>query len=131
MMHNGGDPGEERLLIDLADSEAIFPIVDPRRIRPALGENQAPAVRADCLNGDAGRVFRGVHGHAAEANINRGIACVEEGFQLGRERARVRHDPCPGLYGVGKVGWLPRAEDRVRCQQRMMREDMIPHIAHP
>jgi hypothetical protein len=97
MMHNGGDPGEERLLIDLADSEAVFPIVDPRRIRPALGEDHAPAVRADCLNGDAGRVFRGVHGHAAEANINRGIACIEEGFQLGRERARVWHDPCPGL----------------------------------
>ena len=30
MMYNGSDPGEERLLINLADSEAVFPIVVQR-----------------------------------------------------------------------------------------------------
>lgn len=72
MVHDGGNPAEQRLLVDLADNKAVIPIVDWREAGPAPSEDHAAALHADRFDGDAGRVFRSLHDHAAEADINRG-----------------------------------------------------------
>jgi hypothetical protein len=99
VVHDGGHPAEQRLLVDLADDEAVVPVVDRGQVGPAAGEDDAAALRADRFDGHPGGVRRGAHGHAAEAHVHRwrrrpGTPPV------GRERAFVGQDPRAGLHDV-------------------------------
>ena len=66
VVHDGGHPAEQGLLVDLADGEAVVPASStgarPAQPRPTSG---AAALRADRLDGHPGDVLRGAH--AAEA----------------------------------------------------------------
>ena len=59
VMHDGGHPAEQCLVVDLADGEAVVPVVDQRQVGPAAGEERAAALPADRLDGDPGDVLRG------------------------------------------------------------------------
>ena len=100
VVHDGGHPAEQCLLVDLADDEAVVLVVDQGQVGPAAADEHAAALRADRLDGHPGDVRRGAHGHAAEAHVHRRCAGVQERHQLGRERAFVRQDPRAGLHDV-------------------------------
>ena len=59
VVHDGGHPAEQRLLVDLADGEAVVPVVDQGEAGPAAGDEYAAALRADRLDGHPGDVLRG------------------------------------------------------------------------
>ena len=130
VVHDGGHPAEQRLLVDLADDEAVVPVVDQGQVGPAAGDEHAAALRADRLDGHPGDVLRGAHGHAAEAHVHRWRAGVQERHQLGRERAFVRQDPRAGLHDVEVRRLLPRVQDRVRRQPRPVGEDVVADVVH-
>lgn len=69
------------LLVDLADDEAVVPVVDQGQVGPAAGDQRAAAQRADRLDGHPGDDLRGAH--AAEAYVHRWCAGVQEHLQLG------------------------------------------------
>ena len=112
VVHDGGHPAEQCLLVDLADGEAVVPVVDQGQVRPAAGDECAAALRADRLDGHPGDVRRGAHGHAAEAHVHRWCAGVQERHQLGREQANVGQDPPAGLHDVEIRQLLPRPQSR-------------------
>jgi hypothetical protein len=39
VMHDRGDPGEQRLVVDLTDHEAVVPVVDRGQAGPAASED--------------------------------------------------------------------------------------------
>ncbi|GAA3831730.1 hypothetical protein GCM10022226_61090 [Sphaerisporangium flaviroseum] len=43
MVHDGGHPSEQYLLVDPADDEAVVPLVDQRQADPASGDEHAAA----------------------------------------------------------------------------------------
>ena len=40
VVHDGGHPGEQRLVVDLADGEAVVPVVDQGQVGPAAGDER-------------------------------------------------------------------------------------------
>ncbi len=130
VVHDGGHPAEQCLLVDLADGEAVVPVVDQGQVRPAAGDECAAALRADRLDGHPGDVLRGAHRHAAEAHVHRWCAGVQERHQLGREQAFVGQDPPAGLHDVEVRRLLPRAQGRVRRQPRLVGEDVVADVVH-
>ncbi len=100
-MHDGGHPAEQRLVVDLADGEAVVLVVDqgqvgpaaPRRARagPARGPPRS-ATRATSVDARMGML--------PKPTYTGGVAGVEERLQLGRERAFVGQDPRAGLHDV-------------------------------
>jgi hypothetical protein len=130
VVHHGGAPAEQGLVVDLADDEAVVPVVGQAQVGPALADHGATALRADHLDGDPRGVLRGAHGHAAEARVHRWFARVQERFEPGRERPVVGHDPRAGLHDVEVGGLLPRIEHRVRRQPRAVADDEVEDAAH-
>jgi hypothetical protein len=89
VVHDSGHSSKQCLLVDLADGEAVVPVVDQRQVSPAAGDERAAAPRADRLNGDPGDVLR-EPAHAAEAHIHRWFVGVQERHQLGSGRSSGR-----------------------------------------
>ena len=96
VVHDGGHPAEQCLLVDLADGEAVVPVVDRGEVGPAASDEYAAAVRADRVDGHPGDICRG--GHAAEAHVHRWRAGVQERHKLGRQWVLVRQDPRAGRH---------------------------------
>ena len=96
VVHDGGDPGEKRLLIDVADRDAVRPVVDQLKISPALRQDHAPACGPRRVDQCAAGTLDS--GHASEPYIDGRFAVIEERLQLRRQRAGVRQDPRAGLH---------------------------------
>jgi hypothetical protein len=43
VVHDGGHAGEQCLLVDLADSETVVPLVDQGQVGPAAGNDRSTA----------------------------------------------------------------------------------------
>ena len=130
VVHHGGHPAEQRLLVDLADGETVVLIVDQGEVGPAGPEQDAAALGPDRLDDGPGDLLRLAHGHAAEAHVHRWRAGVQERLQLFRERAFVRQDPRPGLHHV-EVGRLrPGGQGRVRRQPRVVGGNVVADVVH-
>ncbi len=131
MVHDGGYPGEQCLLVDLADEEAVVDVVDRGQPGPAAGEQDPAAVCAAGLDGHSGSVLRRVRSHAAEAHVNRWRTGVQERHQLVRERTFVGQDPRPGLDDVD-VGPVQRGgtQSRVRRQPRPVGVDVVGQVVY-
>ena len=59
VVHDGGRPGEQGLMVDFADDEAVVPVVDQSQVGPAAGDDGATALRTDRLDGHPGDVLSG------------------------------------------------------------------------
>jgi hypothetical protein len=68
--------------------------------------------------------------HAAEAQVHRWCAGVQERLQLGRRWAFVRQDPRAGLHHVEVRRLLPRGQDRVGRQPRVAGDDVVADVVH-
>jgi hypothetical protein len=55
VVHDGGHPAEECLLVDLADADAVVPVGHGQAC-PATGHHRAATLRPDRLDGHAGNV---------------------------------------------------------------------------
>ena len=126
VVHDGGHPREQCLMVDLADDEAVVPVVDQRQVGPAAGDDRATALRADRLDGDPGDVLRGAH--TAEAHVHRRRACVQERLQVGGQRAVVGQDPRAGLHDIEIRRPRPRSQRRVGRQPRAVGEDVVADV---
>jgi hypothetical protein len=111
-VHDGGDPGEKRLLIDVADRDAVRPVVDQLKVSPALRQDHAPACGPRRVGQCAAGAIDG--GHASETHIDGRFAVIEERLQLRRQRAGVRQDPRAGLHDVIRTSTVPAPAPRRR-----------------
>lgn len=130
VVDDGGDPGEQGLVVDVADGEAVVRVVHQAQVRPAAGDEHAAALRAGRLDGGPGDVVGRAHRHAAEADVYRWGAGVQERLQVGGQRAFVGQDPRAGLHDVEVRQLLPRSEDRVHRQPRPFGEDVVADVVH-
>src|SRR6266576_4554093 len=78
----GGHPAEQRLLVDLADGEAVVLIGGQGEVGPAGPEQDAAALGPDRLDDRPGDLLPLAQGHAAEAHVHRWRAGVQERLQL-------------------------------------------------
>lgn len=95
VVHDGGHPGEQCLMVDLADHEAVVPVVHRSQAGPAAGEQDTAAVATDRLDGHPREVLREVQGHAAEAHVHRrstGVQKASSSCGSGRSSGR-NHAP--------------------------------------
>jgi hypothetical protein len=65
VVHDGGHPREQRLVVDLPHGKAVVAVVGQGHVGPAASDDHAPALDADRLDGDPGDVDRDAR--AAEA----------------------------------------------------------------
>jgi hypothetical protein len=80
---------------------------DRQRINAAMPTSRLPSPKAR-------------KGYAAEADIDRQGAAVQEHLQICEQRTLVRKDSCVGLHSVAEVSRLPRRQNGVRCQKRAL-----------
>ncbi len=130
MVYDGRDPAEEGLVVDVVDSEAVVRVVRQAQACPAAGDEHAAALGAGRLDGCPGDVGGCVQGHAAEADVHRCGAGVQERLQVGGQGAFVGQDPRAGLHDVEVRQVLPRAQDRVHRQPRPVGEDVLADVFH-
>jgi hypothetical protein len=98
VVHDGGDPLEQGLLIHFSDREAVGRRLVEGQLSPAAGEDRAAAVCASSCDYRSGDALGGAC--AAESEVDRWLAGVEELFQLGRQRSTIRQYPRAGLQHV-------------------------------
>ncbi|GLY49615.1 hypothetical protein Lesp01_32710 [Lentzea sp. NBRC 102530] len=122
VVHDGGRAAEQRLLVDLADGEAVRCV--ELQVRPAPLQDNAFAERAGRRDGMPHRVLGGAH--AAEAEVDRRCTAVQERFERGGERALVVEEPGTGLRQLRRS--RPRAEHRVRGEPRGVAEDVVADV---
>jgi hypothetical protein len=127
-VHDRGDPGEQRLVVDLVDEEAVVPFVDQVQVGPPTLEDHAPPVRTNGVDGHLGDIRGAVHGHAAETDVHRFGTGVQERDEVGGERSFVGEEPGTGLDGFEVGGQQPRVEDGVRREPRSVAEDVATDI---
>ena len=88
VVDDGGDPLEERLLVDLPDGQAVRSVIHERQIGPPAKHDRA----ASCRPGGPDEMLAEILWSAdtAEAQVDRWIAGFEECFQLRGQRTLVR-----------------------------------------
>jgi hypothetical protein len=80
----GGDAREERLLVDLADGDAVGLIVQQGQLGLSPGDDCVAAERSGRLDHRLVQTFGRTD--AAEAEVHGWLAGIEEGLHLGRHR---------------------------------------------
>src|SRR5262245_7077063 len=86
---------EQCLLVDLTDGDAVGFVVYGCQVCPTAEEDRSMPQRASRFDHHAVEIFG--RADAAEAEVDRWIARVEECLQLGGEGTFIFHDPCTGL----------------------------------
>jgi hypothetical protein len=88
VVHDRGDPPEQRLLIDLADGQAVGFAVHEGQVGPTLEHDRAATERAGRLDHGAAELLRRTD--TAESEVDGRFARFEERFQLARQWTGVR-----------------------------------------
>ncbi len=102
----------------------------PRQLRPARADHGAAAERRDGVEqGARGRSRSGIR-HAAEAEVDRCRARVEERRELGRQRFAGERVQRGELRARGRRIGVCAREHGVHREQRPVAEDQAHHVAH-
>ena len=121
-------PGEQFLLVDLTGDEAVVQAVDRGQLRPPATDEDAAA-----LTRIASMATRAMSSATPRMLPNPtytgGCAGVQEGHELGRERALVGQDPRAGPHDGG-VRLLPRAQGRFCRQPWTVGEHELADVLH-
>jgi hypothetical protein len=127
VVHDGGDPLEQRLQVGLSNQEAVGPVVCQGQVSPPAGHDHAASQRAGRCDDHLADVFSR-EAHAAEAEVDGWLAGGEERLQLCGQRALIGQDPRARLEHVRVLGLGPGPQRGIGGQPGPVGEHVAAHI---